>query len=269
MTYAILWISLAAMSMTYNHPKLRRELTLNEGVDLLMGGMLSVIIVTIGTQGRLLVSPSSGTVAEELATAEQFMKDIQHTTQAAIWAVSGFLGVCLARLGIASGLPFLMAALCHGSMVLLHGHQANEISLLGHNLHAYSMILTGVLRFFWRTHEAAFFLTLTALLFVASSNCACSWAFARNFDPISYFLSIVIICTLLWGWFIYVSTDKTKAVRAGENTGENSFYMAQELQNKCTSQMASSSMMNGRESSVPFGCYSKVKHEHSIEMHLK
>jgi len=259
MTYAVLWISLATVSMNYNHPKLRLQLTQNEGVDLMFGGMLSVCVVTLGTGGGIFYSGRS--MSNQLVDSEQFMKDLQHTTQAGIWAVAGFLDVVLARVGIASGLPFLLASLCHGSMVLLHGHQTNELAMLGHVLHAYAMILTGILRFFWRTHEAAFFLTLTSLLFVSSSKCMASWAFANNFDPISYYLSVAIICALLWGWLVYVTTDKSKAMQAGENSGENSFYAAQELQNRCNLQTVS-------PDSALLGCYNKARHEHSIKMSM-
>merc|ERR1712113_511798 len=137
---------------------------------------------------------------------------------------------CLSSAGFASGLPFLLASLCHGSMVLLHGHQANPLNLLGHQLHAACMIISGVMRYFWRMHEFSFFLSLTATLFMSSSKCLGEWAYYNNFDPISYYLCFVIGTSMLWGWFVWVTTNRNGALKPKtEDFIVGNYYVAGEL----------------------------------------
>ena len=99
------------------------------------------------------------------------MKDLQHTVQASVWAAAGAVGMCLSSRGVATGLPVFIASVSHASMILLHGHQANAVGILGHRLHGMCILLSGTLRLMKFIPEFAFFLVLAAVLFISSSKC--------------------------------------------------------------------------------------------------
>ncbi len=78
MTYALLWILLSGMALAYNHPRLRSKYMLHEGGLSIAGGLLSIVVITLGSDGGIFWS--GRTMFDQtrggIDTPQHYMKDL-------------------------------------------------------------------------------------------------------------------------------------------------------------------------------------------------
>ena len=221
LSYAIMWTGVTCSGLAFNHPRARIHFSKMEGRLMLGLGFLSVCIVTLGSNGGIFWGTNTG---------RAFMKDLQHTSTAGVWMVSGLLQVVCARLQIVTGLPYFLATTFHCMMIYLHGHQANALSVLLHKVHGACVALCGVMRLADRPLETALFGTLGAVLFMAGSDCPCSWANHVNLNIVGYLALISVLVVTLWVWFVMLFTDPRQRLESPDWHYGGTCFVAAALQ---------------------------------------
>ena len=221
LSYAIMWTGVTCAGLAFNHPRARIHFSKMEGRLMLSLGFLSVCIVTLGSNGGIFWGTNTG---------RAWMKDLQHTSTAGVWMIGGLLQVACARLRIVTGLPYFLATTFHCMMIFLHGHQANPLSVLLHKVHGACVALCGVMRLADRPLETALFGTLGAALFMAGSDCPCSWADHAGLNIVGYLAIITVVVVSLWVWFAVLYHDPRARLHHPEWKYGGTCYVAAGLQ---------------------------------------
>ena len=218
--YVLMWIGVANLSLAYNHPTQRLKLQRIEGRLMVLLGSTAITILTLAKHGGAFWGYHVG--------AEK-MKNVQHTVTAGIWVLGGVLFLGLTRLKIVSGAPYLLCAVFHGSMILVHGHQANPLSLTMHNFHGYGMFLAGALRYSERLPEYAIFTTLMASMFSGSSKCLAAYAWQSDINVVGWAGIVTITVSGLWIWYFAVIFAHPSRGIGGVHGSGTTFYVAENM----------------------------------------
>lgn len=122
-----MWLSLALVSMCYNHPGAQLRLLRQEGRLMVFEGCLFLVYFSIAHNGGGIMEVLVQRHKDEITN----MKDQQHTFAAVVWVACGILAFCQYSRRIVLGVPVALAMISQAAMIMYHKHQQSPLAATG------------------------------------------------------------------------------------------------------------------------------------------
>lgn len=124
---ASMWLSLAFVSMCYNHPRAQLRLLRQEGRMMIFEGCIFLTYFSIAHDGGGIME----VLVHQHEDAITNMKDQQHTFIAVVWVACGILALCQYSRKVVLGVPVALAMLAQTGMIMFHRHQQSALAATG------------------------------------------------------------------------------------------------------------------------------------------
>eukprot|EP00958_Prasinococcus_capsulatus_P018447 scaffold2157_cov376-Prasinococcus_capsulatus_cf.AAC.3 len=202
---ASMWLSLALVSMCYNHPGAQLRLLRQEGRLMVFEGCLFLVYFSIAHNGGGIMEVLVQRHKDEITN----MKDQQHTFAAVVWVACGILAFCQYSRRIVLGVPVALAMISQAAMIMYHKHQQSPLAATAHLIHGYLIGAAGLIRL--TGHQPAFTLVtvLASFSFIASSDCLTAWAASSGWDSMAYMLFVCSLGVCVWAFHLVLFTQTT------------------------------------------------------------